>query len=81
MVEKTVTVTAPEGLHARPAGAIVKIVKDSGCCVSLSTASRTVRGDSMLGILSLGLKCGTDVRISVEGAGEEAVMDSILGQL
>ena len=80
MVSKKITVSQPEGLHARPASAIVKTVKESSCAVSLSTASKTVRGDSMLGILSLGLKHGTEVTVSVDGPDEAAVLENISAQ-
>lgn len=79
MTSKTITIASAEGLHARPASELVKAVKGSGCEVTLATASRTVRADSMMAILSLGLKCGTDVTLSVNGDNETEVLEKLAG--
>ena len=57
MTQETITIEAPSGLHARPVTELVRLVKSfAGTKVTLSTASREVRANSMLSILSLGLK-------------------------
>ena len=81
MVSKKVMVEAPNGLHARPVTALVALVKESGLKVSLRTPAKTVNGASMIGILSLGLKCGTEVEVLVEGEGEQAVLDKIVAAI
>ena len=55
MVSKTVTIEAPNGMHARPVSALVALVKASGQQVTLRTPAKSVSGASMIGILSLGL--------------------------
>ena len=66
MVSKTVTIEAPNGMHARPVSALVALVKASGQQVTLRTPAKSVSGASMIGILSLGLKKGSEVEVALE---------------
>lgn len=79
MVSDKVILTAPTGLHARPAGDLVKLVKgfpDSS--VKISVPGRSVNAASMLSLLSLGMKAGTELEVSVEGGDEQAVLDAVI---
>ena len=78
MVSAKTVITAPTGLHARPAGELVALVKSfEGSAVKIATAARTVNAASMLSLLSLGLKSGTEVEISVEGGREQEALDAV----
>ncbi len=71
MKTRTIVITAPNGLHARPAGELVNMIKGFESRVSLRTEAREVDGRSILSILALGLKCGTAVTVTAEGPDEE----------
>ena len=60
MVTKNVVLTAPNGMHARPATELVKLAKNLDGKVTLATEVKSVNATSMLGVLSLGLKSGAD---------------------
>ena len=78
MVTRIVTIQAPDGLHARPVGELVKLVKTfPGSKVTLATAARSVDAASMLSVLSLGLKHGAEVTVGVEGGDEAAVLEAV----
>jgi len=78
MVTGKVILTAPTGLHARPAGDLVKLVKGfTDSAVKISVPGRSVNAASMLSLLSLGIKCGTELEISVEGGDEQHVLDAV----
>lgn len=78
MVTGKVILTAPTGLHARPAGDLVKLVKGfTASAVKISVPGRSVNAASMLSLLSLGIKCGTELEISVEGGDEQHVLDAV----
>ena len=80
MVSDKVILTAPTGLHARPAGDLVKLVKSfPDSSVRISVPGRSVNAASMLSLLSLGMKSGTELEISVEGGDEQAVLDAVKG--
>lgn len=79
MVSAKVILSAPTGLHARPAGELVKLVKGfEGSTVRISTPERSVNAASMLSVLSLGIKQGTELEVSVEGGDEAAVLDAVV---
>lgn len=78
MLTKQIQIAAPNGLHARPVGELVKLVKTfPETKVTLSTPARTVNAASMLSILSLGLKCGTEVTVGAEGGDEAAALEAV----
>lgn len=78
MKEKKVMIADPAGMHARPAGELVKIVKGCpGCTVTLDNGARKVSAASILSILSLGLKCGAEVTVRAEGGDEDAALKAV----
>ncbi|MBR5905693.1 MAG: HPr family phosphocarrier protein [Bacteroidales bacterium] len=78
MVSAKTVINAPTGLHARPAGELVALVKSfEGSAVKLATAVRSVNAASMLSLLSLGLKAGTEVEITVEGGREAEALAAV----
>ena len=79
MTTESITIEALSGLHARPVTELVRLVKSfAGTKVTLATAAREVRADSMLSILSLGLKKGTEVKVSADGPQEEEAVKAII---
>ena len=78
MISKTVILTAPNGMHARPAGELVKLVKTLDSAMTLATAAKSVKASSMLGILSLGLKSGAEVTVTADGGAEQANLDAVV---
>ena len=79
MKSAEVTLSAPTGLHARPASELVKLVKGlEGSKVTITCGDRSVNAASMLSLLSLGIKCGTQLGVSVEGGEETAALDAVV---
>lgn len=75
-----VIVEAENGIHARPASDLVKIIKDSAPAkVTLKANGKSVSGTSMLSLLTLGLKKGTELEIVAEGENEAAVAECVAG--
>lgn len=73
-----VIVEAENGIHARPASELVKIIKESAPAkVTLKANGKSVQGTSMLSLLTLGLKKGTELEIVAEGENEAAVAERI----
>lgn len=78
MLSSKVTVSAPSGLHARPAGELVKIVKSfSDTEVKICSGVRCVNASSMLSILSLGIKNGTELEVSASGPSEAGALEAV----
>jgi len=79
MTTEKVIVAAPNGLHARPVGEIVKIAKSfPDTALTITSGERTVKASSMLSILSLGLKKGTEVEVAANGGDEAGAVSSIV---
>ena len=79
MVERTLTVTAPLGLHARAAARLVRLASRFHSKVELSRVDSGLSADakSILSVLMLAASRGTVLRASAEGADEEAAMLAI----
>lgn len=71
MKEFTYTITDPEGIHARPAGVLVKQAGTYACSVKIAKEGKEVDAKRIMGIMSLGVKAGMDVTIKCDGEDED----------
>jgi phosphocarrier protein HPr len=82
MPTRTVTVGSASGLHARPAALFVAAAAAAPVPVTIRTGDRAaVPARSMLSVLSLGAKQGTEVTLEAEGDGAEAALDELAALL
>jgi phosphocarrier protein HPr len=78
MPSRTVTVGSASGLHARPAALFVAAAGAQPVPVTIRTDGRpAVPARSMLSVLSLGAKQGTEVVLEAEGEGADAALDAL----
>lgn len=68
----TYTVTNPVGIHARPAGLLVKAAKALDSAVTVECGGRSASAGKLIALMALGIKAGDTVNIMVEGGDEEA---------
>jgi len=78
MAKKTIKVTNPSGLHARPAAEFTKIAAGLECDVFLEKEGKKVNAKSILGLLTLAIGQGSEIDIICEGSGEEAGLDQLV---
>ncbi|MBQ7856055.1 MAG: HPr family phosphocarrier protein [Alistipes sp.] len=78
MLSQKVVLTAPNGMHARPAGELVKLVKSLDGKILFATPAKQVAASSILALLSLGLKCGTEIEISADGGSEQENLQRVV---
>lgn len=72
------TITDPVGIHARPAGILVKEIKNyAGVAVSVTKGDKTVNALKLMALMGMGIKQGDTVTVSVEGENEEDVAAKI----
>ena len=72
------TITDPVGIHARPAGLLVKEIKSfAGSAVTITKGEKSVNALKLMALMQMGIKCGDTVRVDVEGGDEEAVATAI----
>ena len=73
MKQFTYTVTDPVGIHARPAGLLVKAAKALDSTVTISTqAGKSAGAAKLMALMGLGIKQGDTVTVTLEGGNEEA---------
>jgi len=77
VISKDYVITAPEGIHARPATTLIRLVKTFKSVVNLKKEDKVVRLNSMLNILSMGAKGGDTISIIVEGEDEAVAAAAI----
>ena len=71
-------ITDPVGIHARPAGILVKEVKNyKDSTITLTKGDKTVNLLKLMALMQMGIKQGDKVTVSVEGGDEEAVCAKI----
>ena len=71
-------ITDPVGIHARPAGILVKEVKNyKDSVVTLTKGEKSVNLLKLMALMQMGIKQGDKVTVSVEGGDEEAVCAKI----
>ncbi len=66
-----------DGMHARPAGLFVKEASLYPCTVSICRGDKEVDAKRILGIMGLGIKCGEEITIKIEGEKEEEAMEAL----
>lgn len=60
------------GIHARPAGLLVKAAKALGSKVTIEKDGKSADASKLFAIMGLGVKHADTIKISVEGGDEEA---------
>jgi len=77
MISKDYLILAPDGIHARPATALLKLARQYKSVVHVAKNQKTIRLNSMLNLLALTPKFGETITISVEGEDEQEALDAI----
>jgi phosphotransferase system HPr (HPr) family protein len=74
---RDVTITNPQGLHARPAEMIARTANNFESKVELLCNGLTVDAKSILHILTMAAVQGTDLTISAQGSDAEAAVKAL----
>lgn len=78
MVDFTYTIRDPLGIHARPAGMLVRIARDfEDTVITIRRDDASARGTQLMKLMGMGVKHGDRVRISAEGASEEKAIEAM----
>ena len=77
MKEFKYVITDPEGIHARPAGELVKAAKEFKCSVTLTKDGKTGDCKKIFGIMGLAVKTGNEITLTFNGEDEEAAYTAV----
>jgi phosphocarrier protein len=77
MKEITFTVTDPLGIHARPAGILVKEAKKFSSKITVFKGEKSCDMRKLLQLMGLAVKQGDTINVQVEGDDEDACAAAI----
>ncbi len=77
MKEFSYTITDPQGVHARPAGVLVKEAAKYQSSITIEKDGKTGDAKRIFAVMGLGVKCGQTINVKVEGADEEEAAKSV----
>jgi phosphocarrier protein HPr len=78
VLEGTVEITTPFGIHARPAAQLCAIAQKAGHRIWIEANGERVDATGILDILSLGCSKGTRVRVVIETPSDTGVLKEML---
>ncbi len=77
MKEFEYTITDEVGIHARPAGLLVKAAGQFSADIKVECNGKSADAKRLMALMALGVKKGNTVRVSVEGEQEEEAAASM----
>ena len=77
MKQFTYTITDEVGIHARPAGLLVKAAKGFSSQVMIQKGGKSVDVKKLMVLMGLGVKCGDTVEVTIEGDDEVAAAEAL----
>ena len=77
MKEFKYVITDKEGIHARPAGALVKEAAAFPCSITIAKDGKAVDAKRIFGVMGLGVKCGQEIVLKTDGDQEEEAIAAL----
>ncbi len=76
-------ITDPSGIHARPAGLIVKEASKYKSAIKIAANGKEADAKKIFAVMSLGIRSGDEITVSAEGADEadaKRTLAAIIGE-
>lgn len=70
-------ITDEVGIHARPAGMLVREAKKYASSITVKKGARKADAKKLMVLMGLGVKCGEEVTVEIEGADEENACEAM----
>ncbi len=71
------SITDPEGIHARPAGKLVKVSKQFQSAIAITKEEKSADAKRIFGIMGLGVKQSQEIQVTAEGEDEEEAIAAL----
>lgn len=78
MVSQKITLHLETGIHARPASALVAFTKQFKSKITLKDGVKEANCASIISIMALGAKGGTELEVLVDGEDENDVLPKVI---
>jgi phosphocarrier protein HPr len=77
MKEFKYVITDPEGIHARPAGELIKTAKSFGCSIKIAKDGKEADCKKIFAVMGLGVKKDMEVTFTFDGEDEDAAYEAV----
>ena len=77
MKSSTYLIQDEMGIHARPAGLLVKTAKQFQSTIMLVRNEESIRLDRLIALMNMAVKQGQKVTITADGVDEDAALDAL----
>ena len=78
LIAKTIRISNKLGLHARSAAKFVAVAQQFSATVKVSNAHGSANGKSIMNMLLLQARCGSEIDITIDGDGELQSMQALV---
>lgn len=78
MIKKDVVIKEKNGIHARPAGILVKVAGKFKSSIYIVVSEKKVNAKSIMGVMSLGVRENQEISIEVDGEDENDAINEII---
>lgn len=77
MLEKSMKIQLKNGLEARPVAVLVQVASQHESSIYIESTGKRVNAKSIMGMMSLGLNSGEEVRVIADGKDEAEAVTNI----
>ncbi len=77
MKEMKYTIQDALGIHARPAGMLVKVAAGFKCAVSIDNGVKKADAKRIMAVMGMGVKQGQEVTVVCDGEDEDAAIAAL----
>lgn len=77
MITFNYIITDKLGIHARPAGLLVKEAAQFSSHINITNGSKTADAKKLFAVMSLCVKCGDKISVCINGDDEEAAENAL----
>ncbi len=78
MVKQSIVVKENNGLHARPAGAVVKVAGEFESLINIVYKQKNANAKSIMGVMALGVREGEEITIEANGVDEKDALNRMI---
>lgn len=77
MINKRITINNKLGLHARASAKFVNVTSKYQSSIQINSNNKSINGKSIMGVMMLAAKKGTQLEINIDGPDEQDMLDDI----
>jgi phosphocarrier protein len=74
MKQTSFTIKDPDGIHARPAGILVKKMQDFPCAITFAKGDKQADGKKLFAVMKMAVKQGDELIMTADGDQENEAL-------